>query len=73
MLLGFQRGDLDWMVCQQKTGGVGVDLYRARWKFFVYSMGHSFIDYDQMMSRFDFLEQNDAADIYILHAAATVY
>jgi SNF2 family DNA or RNA helicase len=71
MLLAFQRGDLDWMVCQQKTGGVGVDLYRARLGF-VYSMGHSFIDYDQMMSRFDFLQQNDAADIYILMAERSI-
>lgn len=65
MLLGFQRGEFDVMVCQQKTGGVGVDLYRAR-KFFVYSMGHSFIDFDQMLSRGDFLEQTQRADYYFL-------
>jgi hypothetical protein len=65
MLLGFQRGDFNWMVCQQRTGGVGVDLYRAR-KAFVYSMGHSFIDYDQMLSRLDFIEQIEPADFYLL-------
>jgi hypothetical protein len=65
MLLGFQRGEYDWMVCQQRTGGVGVDLYRSR-RFFVYSMGHSFIDYDQMLSRGDFLEQRKAARFYLL-------
>lgn len=65
MLLGFQRGDFNWMVCQQRTGGVGVDLYRAR-KAFVYSMGHSFIDYDQMLSRLDFIEQFEPADFYLL-------
>jgi SNF2 family DNA or RNA helicase len=65
MLLGFQRGDFNWMVCQQRTGGVGVDLYRAR-KAFVYSMGHSFIDYDQMLSRLDFIEQTEPADFYLL-------
>lgn len=65
MLLGFQRGDFNWMVCQQRTGGVGVDLYRAR-KFFVYSMGHSFIDFDQMLSRGDFLEQNKQATFFLL-------
>jgi hypothetical protein len=65
MLLGFQRGDYNWMVCQQRTGGVGVDLYRAR-KAFVYSMGHSFIDYDQMKSRLDFLDQDEPADFFLL-------
>ncbi len=65
MLLAFQRGEIDAMVCQQKTGGVGVDLYRAR-KFFVYSMGHSFIDWDQMVSRGDFLDQTEQAEFFIL-------
>lgn len=65
LLLSFQRGELDALVCQQKTGGVGVDLYRAR-KFFVYSMGHSFIDYDQMLSRGDFLDAEEQAEFFIL-------
>ena len=65
MLEDFQRGRYDWMVCQQRTGGVGVDLYRAR-KFFVYSMGHSFISYDQMVSRGDFLEQDQRANFFLL-------
>lgn len=71
MLLAFQRGEYDWMVCQQRTGGVGVDLYRAR-RFFVYSMGHSFIDYDQMLSRGDFLEQTEKAEFFILAARSTI-
>ena len=71
MLLGFQEGQFDVMVCQQRTGGVGVDLYHAR-KFFVYSMGHSFIDYDQMLSRGDFMFQNEAADFFFLMADLTI-
>lgn len=71
MLLAFQRGEFDVMVCQQKTGGVGVDLYHAR-KAFVYSMGHSFIDWDQMLSRLDFLQQLSHADFYILLAQNTI-
>jgi hypothetical protein len=71
MLLAFQRGEFDWMVCQQRTGGVGVDLYRAR-KFFVYSMGHSFIDYDQMLSRGDFLEQDEPAEFFFLMARESI-
>lgn len=71
MLLAFQRGEFDWMICQQRTGGVGVDLYYAR-LFFVYSMGHSFIDYDQMLSRGDFMNQEYAADFFILLAELTI-
>lgn len=71
MLLAFQRGEIDVIICQQRTGGVGVDLYRAR-KAFVYSFGHSFIDWDQMISRLDFLEQNEPADIFILLADFTI-
>lgn len=71
MLLAFQRGEYPWIICQQKTGGVGVDLYVAR-KFFVYSMGHSYIDYDQMLSRGDFLEQNERADYFLLLARLTI-
>jgi superfamily II DNA or RNA helicase len=71
MLLAFQRGEIDVMICQQRTGGVGVDLYRAR-IFFVYSMGHSFIDYDQMLSRGDFLEQNEEASFFFLVARNSI-
>lgn len=71
MLLGFQRGKYPWIICQQRTGGVGVDLYRAR-KFFVYSMGHSYIDYDQMLSRGDFLEQDERATFFLLMARLTI-
>lgn len=71
MLLDFQRGQYNWMVCQQRTGGVGVDLYRAR-KFFVYSMGHSFIDYDQMLSRGDFLDQDTRAEFFLLAVQSSI-
>lgn len=71
MLLAFQRGEYAWMVCQQRTGGVGVDLYRSR-LFFVYSMGHSYIDYDQMLSRGDFLEQNEPANFFLFLARLTI-
>jgi superfamily II DNA or RNA helicase len=71
MLLAFQRGEIPWIVAQQKTGGVGVDLYRSR-LFIVYSMGHSYIDYDQMVSRGDFLDQDAAADFLILAARKTI-
>lgn len=71
MLTDFQAGKLDWMVCQQKTGGVGVDLYRAR-HFYVYSLGHSYIDYDQMLSRGDFLQQDKPADFFLLAVRSSI-
>ena len=71
MLLDFQRGKYQWMVCQQKTGGVGVDLYFAR-HFFVYSMGHSYIDYDQMISRGDFLDQVEQANFFLLMVISSI-
>jgi SNF2 family DNA or RNA helicase len=71
MLLDFQSGKYDAMVCQQKTGGVGVDLFRARVAF-VYSFGHSFIDWDQMISRLDFLEQKQPGTIFVLLARNSI-
>lgn len=71
VLRAFQRGDLDYVVCQQRTGGVGVDLYYAR-KAIVYSMGHSWIDWSQMLSRLTFLDQEDAADFFLLGIPDTI-
>lgn len=67
----FQNGELDYIVCQQRTGGVGVDLYKAR-KGIVYSMGHSWIDFDQMMSRLDFLKQTEQAEFFLLFCVDTI-
>jgi len=71
MLTDFQDGKLDWMICQQRTGGVGVDLYRAR-HFYVYSLGHSYIDYDQMLSRGDFLQQDKPANFFLLAVRSSI-
>lgn len=53
MIQRFQRGEIDYLLCQQKTGGVGIDLYKARNAIF-YSFNHSYIDFDQAKSRMDF-------------------
>jgi len=71
MLLDFQAGKYDVIVCQQRTGGVGVDLYRAR-KAFVYSLGHSYIDYSQMVARLGFLDKKTADDFFLLLAENTI-
>lgn len=46
----FQSGGLDVIVCQIRTGGVGIDLFRAR-RAIIYSSTHSWIDFDQAISR----------------------
>lgn len=71
LLLDFQEGKYDAIIAQQRTGGVGVDLFKAR-KGFVYSMGHSFIDYDQMMSRMDFMAQDEQADFFLLYSKRSI-
>jgi hypothetical protein len=35
-------------------------------------MGHSFIDYDQMLSRGDFLEQDEPAEFFFLMARESI-
>lgn len=46
----FQAGKLEALVCQQRTGGRGTDLYAAA-DAVLYSIGHSYIDFDQMRKR----------------------
>lgn len=67
----FQRADYDVIVCQIKTGGVGVDLWKANTAI-IHSMGHSFIDFDQAKARLDSIMKNKAANIYVLCSGNTV-
>ena len=46
----FQRGMYDVAVVQTRTGGVGVDLWKAN-NAIVYSMTHSYRDWDQALAR----------------------
>lgn len=70
-LLDFQAGKYDVAVVQQKTGGAGVDLYRAR-RAYVYSCGYSYIDFDQMAARLTFLEQDGPAEFAVPYAPGTI-
>jgi SNF2 family DNA or RNA helicase len=67
----FQRGEYDWLICQIRTGGVGVDLFTARTGI-VYSMPHSWIDFDQMTSRLEAMQQDGVADFFLLLCRDTV-
>lgn len=67
----FQAGLLDVLICQQKTGGVGIDLFRSNNAIF-YSMGHSYIDFDQAKSRLDRRGQSRRVSIFLIRAINTI-
>lgn len=67
----FQRADIDVLLCQIKSGGVGIDLYRAHHAIF-YSMTFSSIDYEQALARLHRIGQNQPVTIWVLYAQNTV-
>ena len=66
-----QRGELDYLVCQQQTGGVGVDYSIANHGV-AYSYSHSWRDFDQMTSRLDNKARKKAATFWCLFVPHTV-
>lgn len=71
LIRDFQAGLVDGLVCQYRTGGVSIELTRARNMVF-YSMNHSFIDFDQIVKRFHRKGQEEQVDVYLLFAENTV-
>lgn len=67
----FQSGQIDLLICQIRTGGVGIDLYRAHVGI-TYSLTYSFIDYDQAISRIHRHGQSHEVRIYLIYARNTV-
>lgn len=67
----FQAGEIDCLVCQIKTGGVGLDLFKATNAIF-YSMTYSFIDFDQALSRIHRRGQEFPVTIIVVYAAGTI-
>lgn len=67
----FQKGKFDVIVCQIKTGGVGVDLWKAN-NAIVHSMGHSYIDWSQAQARLDSRDKNKATRIWVLCSKDTI-
>ena len=67
----FQRAEYDVLVVQTKTGGVGVDLWRSS-NAIMYSMSHSFRDWDQAKSRLDNKQKTAPSDFFVLCAENTV-
>lgn len=67
----FQGGLVDILICQLKTGGVGIDLFRSHNAVF-YSMSHSYIDFDQAISRLDRRGQKNKVNIFLIKAVNTI-
>ena len=65
-LASFQRGELDALVCQIRTGGVGVDLFAAS-DAIIYSCTHSYIDYDQAIKRLQRYGQTRSVRIFRIY------
>ena len=67
----FQRGEIDALVCQQRTGGVGLDMFRSSFAI-VYSYSHSWIDFDQMASRLDAMGKEENSEMLVLFVPNTI-
>ncbi len=67
----FQAGELDALAIQQRTGGVGVDLFEGSLGVF-YSSTHSWIDFEQAKSRLERHGQKNYVDFFYLMARNSV-
>jgi len=61
----FQKGKYDIAVVQTRTGGVGVDLWKAN-NAIVYSMTHSYRDWDQALSRLSAKDKKWPTEFFVL-------
>jgi len=61
----FQAGKLDYILCQTRTGGVGIDLWRAK-NLFVMSSNYSSIDFSQLIARIQLPDQTESVNIFLL-------
>lgn len=67
----FQEGLIDFLVCQIKAGGVGIDLFRSHIGF-LYSFSHSWIDFDQAVKRLQRRGQLHPVMMFILYGMGTI-
>lgn len=67
----FQAGDLDYLVAQVRTGGIGVDLFRSCHGVF-YSTTFSYIDFDQALKRLQRDGQKRQVHIWMIYAYDTI-
>lgn len=67
----FQSGKLDGLICQLKTGGVGLDLYASNYVV-CYSISHSRIDFEQLRKRVHRRGQTRAVRLFLLYGVGTI-
>lgn len=67
----FQSGKLDVLIAQVRTGGVGVDLFRACVAVF-YSTTYSFVDFEQAVARVHRRGQKKPVRIHLIMASNTI-
>lgn len=71
LIADFQAGLIQVLVCQIKTGGVGIDLYRASIGIF-YSSTYSYIDFEQARARLHRRGQESEVHLFLIIAVDTV-
>lgn len=71
IIQAFQRGQYDVIVVQERTGGVGIDLFKSSVAI-VYSLTYSRIDFEQFLARVHRRGQEFTVDVYLLYVAGTV-
>jgi SNF2 family DNA or RNA helicase len=71
VVTGFQKGLTDILLCQIRTGGVGIDLFASHTAV-IYSSSWSSIDHHQAISRLNRIGQNSPVTIYWLQAIDTI-
>lgn len=67
----FQRGEIDVLIVQIKTGGVGLDLFTGNTGI-MYSTTYSWIDFDQAMARMNHVTRTIPPRIFLIYARDTI-
>lgn len=67
----FQAGEADVLICQERAGGVGLDLFKAR-TLILYSCSWSSIAFDQLLSRIHRRGQEHAVTAHHLLMKKTI-
>lgn len=67
----FQSGQLDVVICQTRTGGVGVDFYMARSGIF-YSTTFSYIDFEQCKKRIHRRGQKNPTKLFFIYVKDSI-
>lgn len=71
ILSDFQNGLIDVLICQVRTGGIGIDLYRSSCAI-IYSMTFSYIDFAQLISRLHRHGQKELVRIFLIYVKNSI-